>query len=597
MSFSIGAGSRPLGSRLSSSLLAVSTACIGLVAFASGCSGQLESSDPNGATGDPQMMNNGAAGTGGTVMNPTGNPPPVVNTPEPTDWYSAVQNTDCSGPPTLERTRIRRLSNVQFTNTVQAALGATIDPTTLPQDAISSSTWFNTDATENTVNVLLANAYFDKGETIAQTAATAAITAYPCLSTQAAMTTCSSTFLADYGQRLFRRPLTTDETTRYAGLLTEQVALDAPDVAVGTVIRAMLLSPNMIFLTELGSSAAGEVALTPYEQASLVSYLIADMPPDQALMQAAAAGSLTTDRASHAARLLQTPAARAKFADFWTQYLPEGDLRQATMLPTNVVAAMDAEPDTQFDKIVWDQGGAFKDLLTATYSYGDQAMSEIYGSMTPDGTPGRSALPAGERSGFVTEPAVLFTSPDSSEPHKVIQRGLVVRNRLLCMTPAPPPPNLIPNPADLITDPNATARENYETFAADKPACAACHEGFQPYGLAFEAYDDQGRFRDSYDNGKPILTAGEIKNAGDASGTYANAVELAGRIGNSQIGEYCFARQYADYALGRHLASNVDACTIKALGDTAPDSAVKQLAVVLGERQASSNRFHTVAAQ
>jgi hypothetical protein len=214
--------------------------------------------------------------------------------------------------------------------------------------------------------------------------------------------------------------------------------------------------------------------------------------------------------------------------------------------------------------------------------------------MTPDASaPGRSTLPAGERSGFATVPAVLFSSPDSTEPHKVIQRGLIVRNRLLCMTPAPPPPNLIPNPADLVTDPNATARENYETFKAEKPACAACHEGFQPFGLAFETYDDQGRFRSSYENGDAILTAGEIKEAGDATGPYANAVELANRIGNSQIGEYCFARQYADYALGRHLTSNVDACTIKALGDTAPDSAVQQLAVVLTEIESGSNRFHT----
>jgi hypothetical protein len=149
------------------------------------------------------MMNNGAAGTGGTVPNPTGNPPPVVNTPEPTDWYSAVQNTDCSGPPTLSRTRIRRLSNVQWTNTVQVALGATVDPATLPADAISSSTWFNTDATENTVNVLLANAYYDEGEALATSAATAAITAYPCLSTQAAMASCNATLSPITGSACF----------------------------------------------------------------------------------------------------------------------------------------------------------------------------------------------------------------------------------------------------------------------------------------------------------------------------------------------------------------------------------------------------------
>jgi hypothetical protein len=111
--------------------------------------------------------------------------------------------------------------------------------------------------------------------------------------------------------------------------------------------------------------------------------------------------------------------------------------------------------------------------------------------------------------------------------------------------------------------------------------------------LAFETYDETGKFRETYPNGDAILTAGEIKNAGDATGPYANAVELANKIGNSEIGEYCFAKQYGEYALGRHINSAVDACMLRAMGDTAPDSAVKQLAVVLSEVEAGSNRFHT----
>ncbi|HTM47015.1 MAG TPA: DUF1592 domain-containing protein [Polyangiaceae bacterium] len=611
--FAQGKAASTAGSSVAPGRAVIGAVGLSLLLAGAGCSGKLDAG-PAGmsAGGDATMMPgtmvmNGVptpgspvVGTGGAATTPI--TMPAVTPPDPTDWFAAVQSADCSATatPTLERTRIRRLSNTQWVNTVQAALGATVDGTKLPSDGISSSTWFNTDAVENKVNVLLANAYFDMGTTLAPAAATAALAAYPCLSTMAADPTCSSPFINDYGQKLFRRPLNAEETTRYAALLTGQAALDSADVAVGTVIRAMLMSPNMIYLTELGASTAGQVALTPYEQAELISYMIADVPPDQMLMQAAAANQLATpaDRATHATRLLQSPGARAKYEDFWKQYLPVGDLRQATALPADVVTAMGSEPQTQFDKIVWDQGGSFKDLLTSAYTYGDQKLSPVYGTMTPDATqPGRSTLTAGQRSGFVTEPAVLFASPDSTVAHKVIQRGLIIRNRLLCKVPSPPPPNLKPDPAAFTNSsagPDATAYEAFQAFSAANPACAACHSGFQPYGLAFEAYDSQGKFQQNYPNGKPIITSGQILDAGDATGPYNNAVEMAGLIGNSEIGEYCFSRQYGEYALGRHLNASVDACTIKALGDTAPDSAVKQLAVVLSEIEAGSNRIHTV---
>ena len=69
----------------------------------------------------------------------------------------------------LARTRIRRLSAAQWTNTVAQGLGA--KPTaTFPADALSSSTGFNTDSDLNKVNVQLANAYFDTGDTLAPAA-------------------------------------------------------------------------------------------------------------------------------------------------------------------------------------------------------------------------------------------------------------------------------------------------------------------------------------------------------------------------------------------------------------------------------------------
>ncbi len=281
--------------------------------------------------------------------------------------------------------------------------------------------------------MLLANAYFDAGDTVAPAAATAALRTYACLATGANDAACATPFLKDFGAKLFRRPLNDEEVGRYGALLTAQAALDPAAMAVASVLRAMLLSPNMVYLTELGSSKAGEVTLTPYEQASLISYTIADTPPDAALWQAAQKGSLdsASERATHAQRLLQATSAHAKYADFWQQYLPLGDLRGAAGVDPTLAGAISDETSQHFDKIVWQQNGSYRDLVTAPYTYGSRAPSALYGTLTP-GQNGALNLPIGQRSGFLTQAGFLFIPSEASVPHKVVHRGLAVRRRLLC---------------------------------------------------------------------------------------------------------------------------------------------------------------------
>ncbi|HXK19358.1 MAG TPA: DUF1588 domain-containing protein, partial [Polyangiaceae bacterium] len=490
----------------------------------------------------------------------------------------------------LARTRIRRLSAAQWTNTVTQGLGA--KPTaTFPADALSSSTGFNTDADLNKVNVQLANAYFDQGDTLAPAAATAALQTYSCLATNAKDASCNAAFLKDYGLKLFRRPLTDEETTRYGSFLAAQAALDPAATAVASVLRAMLLSPNMVYVTELGNSKVGEVTLTPYEQASLISYTIADVPPDQLLLQAAQKGTLNdaTERATHAQRMLSLPGARAKYADFWQQYLPVGDISGAD---APVATQIQAEAAQHFDKIVWDLKGSFADLATAPYTYGAPALSAVYGTLTP-GQNGQLMLPAGQRSGFLTQAAFLFMPDDASVPHKVVHRGLTVRRRLLCQSPPPPPANLMPTAADLQPlGPDATPYESFTAFQMSKPACTACHISFQPIGLAFEEFDNMGKYQTTYKSGKPIVTNGTLDNAGDAAGPYKDAVDVAQHIGQSKIGEYCFSKQFGEYSLGRHFNASTDACLIRGASDISAHPPVQKLAVVLSDIEASTHRVH-----
>jgi hypothetical protein len=165
----------------------------------------------------------------------------------------------------------------------------------------------------------------------------------------------------------------------------------------------------------------------------------------------------------------------------------------------------------------------------------------------------------------------------------------------LCLQAPPLPPNFVPDPAQVEkAGADATARENYELFARTMPACNACHSAFQPVGLAFENYDKVGRYRKAYDSGRPILAAGELRDAGDATGPYADVPGLAANIGKSQISQYCFSKQFAQFALGRIVSTEEEACTIRGMGDhvAGKGGAARELFTSLAHVQTAYRRFH-----
>src|SRR5207237_629839 len=107
-----------------------------------------------------------------------------------------------------------------------------------------------------------------------------------------------------YGPRLFRRPLSGVERGRYLDLWATVRAGQGDFKAwVQAATVALVQSPNTIYRSELGEPAGDSFRLTPYEIASALSYTFTGGPPSAALLQAAAAGTLTTaDEIEAAAR-------------------------------------------------------------------------------------------------------------------------------------------------------------------------------------------------------------------------------------------------------------------------------------------------------
>ena len=69
---------------------------------------------------------------------------------------------------------------------------------------------------------------------------------------------------------------------------------------------------------------------------------------------------------------------------------------------------------------------------------------------------------------------------------------------------------------------------------------------------------------------------------------------MAAKIGNSEIGQLCFAEQYASFAFGRLIDVSQEACTIKAMGEyvTSKGGQVKGLLASIASAPAAFRRFH-----
>jgi hypothetical protein len=123
----------------------------------------------------------------------------------------------------------------------------------------------------------------------------------------------------------------------------------------------------------------------------------------------------------------------------------------------------------------------------------------------------------------------------------------MVREALFCSAPLLPPGDVPPEPK---TDPGASAKARSEAHRTN-PACASCHELFDPIGFAFETYDATGRYRKS-DGAGPIDARVTLTHTAALDGkTAADAVELARLLAGADEVRDCVARQWLRFGLGR----------------------------------------------
>jgi hypothetical protein len=520
---------------------------------------------------------------------------PPAGSCDPSTPHGPRIETRCPPVDGVTAARIRRLSNVELGNAIEALTG--VRPAALamlPPDARDYG--FDRVAQSQTVS----DGHLEAGLLVAEEVAARMLPARvlpagaPCdgaTSDQpvAARRDCAAAFVDDFGARAFRRPLGDDDRTTMLALYDGAGTFGE---GLAQLVRFVLNSADFLYVIERGSATdakTGFITLTDHEVATRLALMTCETLPDEELRRAADASALhdPDQIAAQADRLLGQPCARQTVKHFYDQWLglaAVGDLtRDATLFPefdASLRASMVKEDELFLDDVTWG-GGVLADLFRADHSFVDAKLGAFYGLAGLGDSPRRVALPP-QRRGLLTHASFLALEA-SARDSAPIRRGAFVLRKLLCGTLGPPPANADTSVPPF--DPNLTTRQRFEQ-RTQSGVCGGCHSLINPIGYTLENFDATGHYR-TEEHGQPI----------DASGSVPE-LQIDGLVGGAALGAaiadraelaVCLASHWLRFGLGR-LETQADMTSVAAVADAARGRPLQQAMVELARTFAFRHR-------
>ena len=460
-------------------------------------------------------------------------------------------------------TRLVRLSHLQYENTLGDLFG--VDDGVQANFAPDSLNGFSFDTSSDLrVDARLGPEYRSAAEQWAVHAVTESSIFSRLLSCSPSAAGCAAEFIGKFGERAFRRPLTSAETTRFQKLFDQGSTLgdsgDAFRDGVQLVVEAILQAPQFLYRTEVsqGQLQNGRAALDDWEVASRLSYFIYDSMPDDTLFQLARQGQLKSEEqiANQVSRMLEDPRATRKFVSFHEQLWQFGryakiapDTAKYPNLPDNFVDRLLASSDAFVSSVIED-GGGLEELLTAPYAFADAELAPLYGSSVSGTGTGRVEFSNGSRKGLLMQLGFLASNAYAIKTDP-IHRGLFILRDVLCRAIPDPPPGAATTPPPATTERIVTTRDEV-TLLTGQSYCPTCHSQINEPGFAFEGFDAVGRTRQQ-DNGEAVDTTGSITLDGQAV-PFENAADLVEALAVSDEAQDCYVSRWLEFTYGRRLA-------------------------------------------
>jgi mono/diheme cytochrome c family protein len=306
--------------------------------------------------------------------------------------------------------------------------------------------------------------------------------------------------LQRFAERAWRRPVKAEELAGYLqAYRSERTAGETATAAFQVALKGVLTAKDFLYLVE-GDPVARE-RLNDWELAARLSYFFWSSMPDDGLVAAAKAGTLSGSLSKEVDRMLADGKASRFIEDFPRQWL---QLHRLGMFPPDrkiypgydrwLEKSMGLEP-VEYFREVFTKNLPIDAFIESDWTMANSRLCDFYVLPEPrsHGFQRIALQPADHRGGLLAMGAVLGLTSDGTR-HRPVHRGVWLYEAILGKTPPPPPANVPPIEPTPPGSPKATLRQKLEAHRFDAN-CAACHARIDPLGLAWDNYNAIGEWR------------------------------------------------------------------------------------------------------
>lgn len=578
-----------LMSLFAAAAFAASAGCAGQVGGSPGSAGSSGTAGVSGAgtTGSAGASGPGTAGTVGSAGTVGTGVAGTLGSAGTTG--AGGTTTACTSLPPVTR-RLWRLSVEQYGAAVKDLLNGMVAAPVLTNRGGEAQWAFFSDVTLQ-VDPDFQFALYQASQAVITALTATQITSLTNCGTQTPMA-CAMTFAQSFGQKAFRRPLSTTEVTNLMKVYT-QGAMQDFNTAIGLMIQALIISPSFVYRTELGpdtltanaSGAFPDTTLTPYEIASQLGFMFLGSLPDAPLLAAATDGSLSTTAGltTQLNRLLSLQQAKTNITGImidWFNVRQMFDKTKDTSLLSTLSTADQDQTGIQNDlltstqqfvtNVLWNGSGKIDDLLLSQNVFVNQKLATLFPGLTyAAGTAAptsnttfvKASWPTTQgRSGMLTLPSFLWSASDPSL-NSIVKRGKLIHDDVICQDPLPPAINLTTDAAVNVIgckSPDGTMQLSTcdsEILKSDArlmyQPCQGCHSQMDPYARVLQNFGPIGNYRTVDEAGRPIdpsvtfLPKSPLAPQ-SATGVQAFVQELLA----SNVFDGCSVQKVASYAIG-----------------------------------------------
>lgn len=359
--------------------------------------------------------------------------------------------------------------------------------------------------------------------------------------------------IREFATRAYRRPVNAAEESALMAVFER--SLDAGggfQASVKDALQVALTSPQFLFLVEASSTPDPE-PIDDSELASKLSYFLWNEPPDSAVLDLAAAGSLREHLDAEVGRMIADPRFSRFVEEFTSQWLSldkfdvlEPDRERFPKLTRDARNQLRREPVEYLQYLIRNNLPVSR-IVQSDFVLANEVVADYY-DLAGKTDSGFEFVPIAhgrpELGGVLTQAALMAGLSDGRESNPV-KRGAWVARKIIAEPPDDPPPN-VPD-LDASTE-GLSLRQRLEQHRS-LPGCMQCHTKIDPWGVALEEFDAGGRLKQ-----EPADARSKLPDSTEVSGVN----DLKRYLAQDRIDQVAFSvlKHLVTYANGRSLTYN-----------------------------------------